>query len=194
MTKTSIAPGCVSESEAHQHGREPLCFPDGIIVKPALHAADQPASAVVEVSLPSGTTIPADYPECRVDVGIQVSKFFQAQTWYGAGGWLKYPIDAQTVSMTPYYNEIFTVNPLAPGDSATYVVVFDKVAVNYYLPWTYDMYKTSQEVPNWMSDWYAVVRHGNAVMSTWSDFGMSGNLYTDSSSCAAPDQVQFAMP
>ena len=126
-------------------------------------------------------------------MGIHVSKFFDAQTWYGASGWLKYPIEAQTVTMSPYYGENFTVSGLAPGETASFVVVFDKIATYYYLPWTSAMYKQSQIPPNWRSDWFAAVRGSDAVMSTSTDMTYSG-YYTDTSKCAVPDQVQFKMP
>lgn len=196
MEKTSIAPSCVSKEEAHQHGREPWCPPDGIIVKPALRAADQPASAVVEVSLIPGEVVPDDYPECWVTVGISVSKFFKAQNMYGYGlaGGLVYPIEAQTVTMGPYYGESFMVQPLAPGEKATYVVVFDKISTGYYLPWTSDMYKNSQVVPSWKQDWYTAVRNSNATLYTISNLPLSGKSFHPDSACVTTDQVQFDMP
>lgn len=196
MEKTSVAPSCVSEDEAHQHGREPWCPPPGIIVKPALRATDQPASAVVEVSLIPGAVVPDDYPECWVTVGVSVSKFFKAQNMYGSGlaGGLVYPIEAQTVTMGPYYGENFMVKPLAPGEKASYVVVFDKVSIGYYLPWTADMYKKSQVVPSWKQDWYTAVRDSHATLYTISNLPLSGKSFHPDSACVTPDQVQFEMP
>ena len=196
MEKTSVAPSCVSEDEAHQHGREPWCPPAGIIVKPALRAADQPASAVVEVSLLPGTVVPDDYPECWVTVGISVSKFFKAQNMYGYGlaSGLVYPIEAQTVTMGPYYGENFMVKPLAPGEESTYVVVFDKVSMGYYLPWTEDMYKKTQAAPSWKQDWYMAVLNSNATLYTISNLPLSGKSFHPDSICVTPDQVQFEMP
>ena len=196
MENTSVAPSCVSKDEAHQHGREPWCPPPGIIVKPALRATDQPASAVVEVSLLPGAVAPEDYPECWVTVGISVSKFFKAQDMYGYGlaGGLVYPIEAQTVTMAPYYGENFKVKPLGPGEKDTYVVVFDKTSMGYYLPWTEDMYKNSQVVPSWKQDWYMAVRHSNATLYTISNLPLSGQSFHPESACVTVDQVQFEMP
>jgi hypothetical protein len=187
LTKTPVAPGCVSEHEAHQHGSEPWCPPPGLIVKPAPAAANQPASAVVEVSLVPGAVVPPDDPVCTILVRVQTEKYFQAQTWSGAGGYLKYPIEAQTVTMNPYLTELIHVSGLAPGETASFVIVFDKTSYNYYLPWTSDMYKNSQEVPSWTRDWFAAVRGADATLFTAVPDGYGTN-------CAIPDQVQFTMP
>ena len=194
MTKAPVAPGCVSEAEAHAHGREPWCPPPGIIVKPAPGAANQPASAVIEVSMLPGAAVPADYPECQVFASIQVSKFFEAQTWYGAGGWLKYPIEAQTVTMNPYYVEGFKVIDVRPGEPQLFTVVFDNPTVGYYLPWTLDMYRTSQIAPEWKKDWFAVVRRANSEISTNGLPSDAANYFTETSSCAVSDELRFTMP
>lgn len=194
MTKAPVAPGCVSEEEAHAHGSEPWCPPPGIIVKPAPGAANQPASAVIEVSLLPGATIPADYPECQVLASIQVSKFFEAQTWTGVAGWLKYPIEAQTVTMNPYYGEGFKVIDVRPGEPQSFTVVFDNPTVGYYLPWTLDMYRTSQIAPEWKKDWFAVIHDADSVISTNGIPYDPTGYFTETSKCVVPDQLPFTMP
>jgi len=98
------------------------------------------------------------------------------------------------VTMNPYYVEGFKVIDVRPGEPQSFTVVFDNPTVGYYLPWTLDMYRTSQIAPEWKKDWLAVIHDADSVISTNGIPYDPTGYFTETSSCADTDQLQFTMP
>lgn len=191
ISKASIAPSCVSEQEAHEHGREPFCPPAGIIVKPAPGASNRAAVVVVEVSRIPGTIIPPDYPACSLRVGITASKYFPAGTQWGPVG-KSMQISAQTIVMAPWHAEGMPMPELAQGETLQFVAVFDKVWL-YTLPWTETLWKNHWTSPRILEDWYEIIRHANGEISARGGF-TGYNYITPDSTCIQEDTLQVELP
>lgn len=191
ISKSSIAPSCVSEQEAHEHGREPFCPPDGIIVKPAPFASNRPPVVVVEVSRIPGSVIPSDYPTCLLTVGITASKYFPAGTQWGPVG-KSMEISGQTIVMDPWHGDGIVVPPLAQGETFQFVAVLDKVWL-YTLPWTEQLWKNHWTSPPILEDWYEIIRHADGEITASSAI-LGNQSVAPGSTCIQSDILQVELP
>ncbi|TAK12011.1 MAG: LysM domain-containing protein [Anaerolineae bacterium] len=191
IKNTSIAPSCVSEQIAHEHGREPFCPPAGIIVKPAPFASNRSPVVVVEVSRIPGSVIPSDYPTCLLTVGITASKYFPAGTQWGPVG-KSMEISGQTIVMDPWHGDGIVVPPLAQGETFQFVAVLDKVWL-YTLPWTEQLWKNHWTSPPILEDWYEIIRHADGEVTAGSAI-LGNQSVAPGSACIQPDTLQVELP
>jgi len=119
----SVAPSCVSEDEAHAHGREPWCPPDGLIVKPSMGSVDSPPAVLVRLTRRADVPDPANLPVCNLSI--------DAVYTISAGGWTK---DNPQFSASPFTGRFLAIPPLAPGESIDVAVALNGFNVVDF-PW-----------------------------------------------------------
>ncbi len=145
--KTSgYQPGCVGESEAHKHGREPLCLPPGIVAKPAVGAIDTPPLAVVEVTRRADRPPPASqlHPSCELNVGLTFHNRFPGGSVSGPTPSDRMEVAAQDISGSLYGGHTETLSIHTPQGATRTVPVIFGPKLKFVFPWTRQLWSWSQ--------------------------------------------------
>ncbi|HET7010159.1 MAG TPA: hypothetical protein VFI11_05240 [Anaerolineales bacterium] len=199
LTAGSHSPGCVSESTAHQYGKEPLCPPKGVVVQPAYGSEYIPPIAWLQVRRLPGVEEPVPYPFCSVRVSMKIDYHFPGGTvWgpYSPTGTPSKQYPPADVTVFPFQGNGVDIPMLAPGQTVELAVPF-RAAQPIIFPWTQDMFKKSQIPPeNFGEDFYRSLNNGTTIVTATTYFreysalaAQYGGLIPYSMPCAPDDSL-----
>ena len=163
-------PGCVGSDEAHQHGREALCLPAGVIAKPAPGAIDVPPTAVVEVTrLRHLQSTNNARSSCFVAGGIDFINQFPGGTVWGPAQ-TTMEVKTQQVKGELYGFARADLSPAMGFDKKLTVPLTFNKELKFEFPWTHKLWQSSQipapdeQYPR-ADDWYQLYFGAEARIS-----------------------------
>ncbi len=170
LKDTAFQPGCVGSDEAHQHGREALCLPAGVIAKPAPGAIDVPPTAVVEITRLRHLQSTNNYrSSCYVAGGIDFTNLFAGGTVWGPAQ-ITMEVPTQQVKGKLYGFSRADLSPaMGFGKKLTIPLTFNK-ELKFEFPWTHQLWLSSQipapdeQYPR-QDDWYTLYFGAEARIS-----------------------------
>ena len=186
LKKTSYMPACVSEDEAHQHGREPLCLPDFVIAKPAKGAVYTPPTGVVEVTRLFADKNPESLfkDKCWLGVGFTVENMFPGGDVWGPGTSPEIKkVPAQKISGTLFGGDGAELSPEMPkGTKIVRNVIFEPPQ-KYIFSWTKQLWNWSQIPPRdeqgpMGPDWFTLYSGGTAKVGASINCAAKGDVRT----------------
>lgn len=162
LKRQSDRTACVDPTEAHRHGKEPMCLDSNLVVRAAPGAAYEAPAAIVEITRRTDVELPwgIGHPECFIYANMEFENFFSGGTVYGKTANQSIQVNPQTIKGQLYERWTRDVNVTIPqGETITAVAVFQP-AIKHQFPWTKELWRTSQIVqrdelgpygPNWFA-------------------------------------------
>lgn len=172
LKSTAFSPGCVGDAEAHAHGRERLCLPDGVITKPAPHSIDIPPMARVEV-VRLRHLAGAGQGDCHVSGKIEFINQFPGGTVSGPTPAITEDVPTQQVRGELYAQPRATLPTMGFGQKLVLPLMFGQ-EIKHEFPWTHELWRTSQ-IPSGDAqhprghDWFQLYSNALARISVSSD-------------------------
>ncbi len=148
LKRESVAPGCVDPTEAHAHGREPLCPWPQLIVKPAKRAITTLPFMAVEVTR-TGVQIPADYnhPTCSLFFGTTFRNHFEARSWMGPNINFQTEMPEMDYEARLYAGDSSALDDMRSAPAGTTkTFYYTPTPVRFEFPWMHRMWLTSQQI------------------------------------------------
>ena len=151
---------CVSAKEAHKHGKEPRCFPPGLLVKPAPGSKYVPPIAEIEITRRKDVELPwgVKHPECYASAYMKFDNIFPGGVVYGKTTQQHVDVKKQSISGELFKGKSRELKLNIPqGETVSVTMVFDE-PLKHQFPWTKKLWQTSQVIqrdelgafgPNW---------------------------------------------
>lgn len=180
---------CVDPTEAHRHGREPMCLDPNLLVRPAPGTRYVPPVAEIEVTRRTDVELPWGEapPECYVFATLKFENFFEGGTVYGKTVNQSIQVKAQKIEGRLFKGWDRDVDPaMSQGKTVRMVAEFNP-ALKHQFPWTKELWRTSQivqrdELGPFGPNWFKLFLEGQMTM-------------TAGSNCAGENvQLQMTMP
>jgi hypothetical protein len=151
---------CVGDEEAHRHGREQLCLPAEVVLKPAPGAAYRPPTMTIKVTRRPGA--PEPERPCNLIASMVIKNRFPGGLVLGPGTASK-TVPAQNVEGKLYLDVNVTIPNVKPDAPFVATVSFDH-AEKFAFTWTRELWLRSQTPPdNFIAnDWMKLYSGGTA--------------------------------
>ncbi|MBS0381055.1 MAG: hypothetical protein JSR56_01370 [Proteobacteria bacterium] len=172
LKSTAFSPGCVGDAEAHAHGSEKLCLPDGVITKPAPHSIDIPPMARVEI-VRLRHLADAGTGACHVSGKIEFTNQFPGGTVYGPTPAITKDVPTQQVRGELYAQPRAKLPTMGFGQKLVLPLMFGQ-EIKHEFPWTHQLWSRSQ-IPSEDAqhprgpDWFQLYSNAMARISVSSD-------------------------
>ena len=205
VQKTKVAAICNDVEYAHQHGKEPLCFLDGITLVPAPGSSTQPASLSVQISRYSDPAevdaffmsqytylinFPAENDLGTDSLNVQIDTGFYEGSYSVASYSAPLPIN-NPIRSALFYELTGPIPPLSPGESIT--MTFSLNPSDYWLPGHQDLISAGGGFVRYNDYWTlyydAELDIVGEIICPWYD-----PIYQPTISCGGSDTLEYIIP
>jgi hypothetical protein len=149
LKKPSAAQACVDPSIAHDHGREPLCLPLGVLSQPAPNAISTPPVVIASLTRTANDRDPNSLftGKCKANADLgDFRNVFQGQSVFGPFGDMAVP--TQAVAGRLYLNASTLLEESMPkGTTRQIALIFDH-ASKFEFPWTHQLWVKALSPPH----------------------------------------------
>lgn len=180
---------CVDPTEAHKHGREPMCLDPNLLVRPApgtryvLPTAEIEVTRRTDVGLPWGEAP----PECYVFATLKFANYFEGGIVYGKTVNQSVQVKPQKIEGRLFKSWDRDVDPMMQQGKTVRMLAEFNPAFKHQFPWTKELWRTSQiaqrdDLGPFGPNWFKLFLKGQMTM-------------TAGSNCAGENvQLQMTMP
>ncbi|MGI9350059.1 MAG: hypothetical protein ACR2O3_00735 [Rhizobiaceae bacterium] len=167
---------CVDPKEARKHGREPMCLPEDLVVRPAPGTQYVPPVAEIEITRRPDVELPwgKKHPDCYAFARLEFNNFFPGGIVYGKTTQQSVQVNAQAISGDLFKAQYRDLQLNMPqSESVTMALIFDD-ALKHQFPWTKKLWQTSQitqrdELGPFGPNWFQLFLESQMTMTAGSN-------------------------